>query len=203
MGDDRHQRDEPSRRVRGRSSEAPDGAVPFFPEGERARIEERLLYLTRRRFRFREEVARQLASEAMEAYLAAHPHYAASADHALLLMRVLRGKCREHIRRQICRTAQGNAIREVLKGVDVPEAMAAGALDEIASRDTRTLILEALSEMRPRTMEALRSLSHRATRLQVLEVVELLGFEQQTEAPDASTYHSEFRQILARGGVRL
>ena len=203
MSEDRHSSGDATQFTDASRSVPPNDGSPFLEPAERERIEERLLYLTRRRFQFREDVAQKLVQDALQAYLAACPHYSASADHALLLMRILRGRCREHIRRQICLAAQGNAIRDVLKGVDVPAAQYSGTLDEIASRDTRKLILEVVSELLPKAAGVLRGLREKATRVEVLDVIELLGLERQTNAKNVTAYHSEIRQILARGGVRL
>lgn len=182
----------------------PDGgSSPFFAEAERQGIEERLFYIARRRYGFCAEVAQTLARSTVDTYLEAHERYAAWVDHPTLLVGLLRGQCREHVRRQICLTAQSNAIRDAMPGVDVPTALAAGALDDIASRDARQLVLEALLELRPKALEALQSLRRGATRLDLLDVIERLGFAKQSDASSLAAYQRHFRDILVRRGIQL
>jgi len=198
------QDDTDSDRSRGaRGPRRASGREPFFPEGEREQVAERLYYIARRRYHFREQVAANLAEATLDEYLGAYAHYADWVDHPIQLVAILRGKCREHVRRQICLAAQRNVIRDAMPGVDVPTALAAGALDEIASRDARQLILEALLELRPKALEALQSLRRCATRIDLLDVIERLGFHQPSDASSLSAYQTHFRDILSRRGIRL
>ncbi len=174
----------------------------FFDESERAQVEERLLYIAKRRYKLAEGVAEDLVREAVSTYLEANGRYAEWVDHPTQLVAILRGRCREHVRRQIRLTAQGNAIRDVMRE-EVPAAAAAGALDEIASRDARKQILEALAQLGPKAREALQSLRDGGTRVDLLDMIEGLGFHETSEGRKLRAYRAQFRQILARCGIQF
>lgn len=182
-----------------------DGAaVPqAFTDGQLAGVEERLAYIARRRFGFRNGVADDLARASVATYAEQRGRYAGRPDHSKILIGLLRGRCREHIRRQICLTAQRNAARDLKPRFDLPAALEAGVLDDLASRDARKLILEAFSRLRPRAREALQAIRDGATRIDLLDVVQGLGFHAQSDAASLRAYRTEFRRILAQCGIRL
>ena len=183
--------------------DAEEAAAPFFSEDERPRIEERLLYIAQRRYRFREDVATKLVKDAVDSYLEAYGNYAAWVDHRTQLLHLLRSRAREHIQRQIRLTAQGNAIRQAMPEADVAAALADGTLDEIVSHDVRRLVLEALCELRPKAREALRSLRGGISRFELLGVIQSLGLNKSEDASSLGAYRSRIHQILARCGIKF
>lgn len=171
-------------------------------EADFARVEERLGYIARRRYRFRDEVASRLARSTVEVFRQRPEQPEQPEQSNEVLIRLLRGKCREHIRRQISKTAQQNAIRDVMPRADVPVALASGALDGLSSRDARQLVLEAIAELRPRAREAFQFLHRGATRIDLLDSIERLGINKTTMDSRLSAYRDEFCRILARCGMR-
>lgn len=156
-----------------------------------------MAYLARRRYRFRDDVAQDLVQAALANFVEARDRYAGREDHLEILVGILRNKCREHIRRQLRQTAQHNAIRDVIPQAEVPVALAAGVLDDLASREARQLILEALSELRPKAREAFQFLRDGATRGEVMELIE------NTMDSRLRAYRMEFCRILTRCGIRV
>lgn len=174
-----------------------EGSDRAFSPQERARLEERMAYLARRRFRFRDEIAAELAQAAIASFSESGDRYAGREDRHEIVVGILRNKCRDHIQRQLRLTAQRNAIRDVMPQADVPVALASGALDDIASQEVRQLLLDAVTDLRPKAREAIQFLRNGATRLDVMELIE------NTLEPRFRDFRTEYCQILTRCGIRV
>lgn len=180
-----------------------DSPSARLSEDEQVRMKERMLYIAQRRYRLRQDVADEVTEATLESYEQRLQWDDGRDDQHRVLIGLLRDRCREHIRRQLTRTAQANAVRDKMPDVDVRTAIAAGALDDIASHDARKLILEAVAELRPKAWEALQAVRTGATRLDLMDVIQNLGMNSPRNASGIRAYQTEFRQILARCGIRL
>ena len=158
---------------------------------------QRLVYLARRRYRFRDDVAEKLVTETLESFSEKYERYADREDKSEIVIGMLRTTCREHIRREIRLTAQRNAVRDVMPRAEISTALAAGFLDDLSSRDARQIIVQALSEVGPKAREAFQFLRDGATRLDVMELLE--------NTMDKRLLHArmEFCRILTRCGMDL
>ena len=172
------------------------------------RLRERLLYLGWRRYRIPQDVSEDLIQSALVTYIEVRDRYPNQDEHPRILVGIFRNKCREHIDRHVRAERKRKALySSLLSGSAGTTAVATspsgedGVVDEIVRREEECLILEALSELRPKAREMFRLIvDEGATRK---DLIERFGLNKNTLDSRLHTYRKELRVLLARRGINF
>jgi RNA polymerase sigma factor (sigma-70 family) len=175
-------------------------------QGEEARLRSSLVYLARRRYRIRREVAEDLVQAALLTYLEVKHRYPRTEEHLRILVGIFRNKCREHIGRSV-RAARGlHALRssaesdgsQSVRGEATNED---GVLQDIVGREEGRLIVQALGRLRPQAREMFRLIVEE--NLTRKELMRRFAVNANTLDSRLHTYRKEFRRLLDRQGFAV
>lgn len=170
-----------------------------------ARLQERLLYLGWRRFRFPRDVCEDLFQAALVTYLEVRDRYPNADEHPKILVGIFRNKCREHIDRHVRQEKKRRALHESVRRGEAGVTVLApnpgpddGIVDELVHREEETLILEALTELRHEAREMFKLILEGVSRK---ELIERYGLNKNTLDSRLHTYRKEFRKLLEQRGI--
>ncbi len=175
---------------------------------ERADLEARLLYLAWRWYRIPSDTAEDIVQTAMMTFIEVCERYPNPDEHSVILVGIFRNKCREYIARTM-RTARGlRALRTaaqsgtatipVLPAESTPED---GVLHELVNREDGSLILSALSELRPKAREMFSLIVEKGATRQ--DLIDHYGINKNTLDSRLHAYRKELREILSKRGLDI
>lgn len=171
-----------------------------------ARLQERLLYLGWRRYRIPRDVGEDVFQAALVTFIEVRGRYPNQDEHSRILVGIFRNKCREHIDRHVRQEKKRRALHDSVRRGDAGTSILSpnatpedGVVDELMRREEECLILEALSELRPKAREMFRLIVEEgATRK---ELIERYGLNKNTLDSRLHTYRKELRALLQRRGI--
>lgn len=173
-----------------------------------ARLQERLLYLGWRRYRIPRDLAEDLFQAALLTYLQVRDRYPNLDEHPRILVGIFRNKCREHIDRHVRQEKKRRALHDSVRRGDAGTSVVApnpsaddGVVEEIVRREEESLILEALSALRPKAREMFRLIVEEGASRK--ELIERYGLNKNTLDSRLHTYRKELRKLLEQRGIRV
>ncbi len=175
---------------------------------EKDELRSRLLYFAGRWYGMANDVAEDIAQDALLTFIQVRDRYPDPAEHRAILVGIFRNKCREYIAKDVRAVRGLKALRSATEAGDPKVASKPtlasrddGILHDLVHRENGGIILEALSSLRPKAREMFRLILEEGCSR--AELVERMGLNRNTLDSRLHAYRAELRDILARRGVHI